>query len=326
MESASAKMGQGKTVGKILSPSEIAKLQRDYLNEKPEQVKRDIETIRQWILAQPHLGENAKSDDKFILTYLRGCKFSYERTKEKIDTWHSVRTHCPEFFNGWDVERPELMELLDIGMSIPLKGYDKEGRKVLVMKPSDADNKRHPIEDRMKVLLITNDLFMHFNDDLQAVVKGVVVISDNKGVDAALMKSMTPSLAKKCIVIFQDGYPSNPKENHLVNIPSFMEKFAKLMLSFASQKMRDRSKFHARGSSYKELHKSVGKDVLPQEYGGNAGPIKDQVDKMKEFLLSNKTWIREQERFKSDESKRVKPRGYADIFGMEGSFRQLEFD
>ena len=56
-----------------------------------------------------------------------------------------------------------------------------------------------------------------------------------------------------------------------------MEKFAKLMLSFASQKMRDRSKFHARGSSFKDLHKSVGKDVLPQEYGGNAGSIQGQV-------------------------------------------------
>ena len=131
-------------------------------------------------------------------------------------------------------------------MTIPLKGYDKQGRKVLVMKPSDADSKRHPIEDRMKVriwkrlqklttwqyestrienlkidliandtqsqkniaqvLLITNDVLMHFNQDLQAVVKGVVVISDNKGVDAALMKSLTPALAKKCIVIFQVVY------------------------------------------------------------------------------------------------------------------------
>ena len=47
---------------------------------------------------------------------------------------------------------------------------------------------------------------------------------------------------------------------------------------------------------------------------------------MKEFLLANKDWIQEQERYKSDETKRVKPKGYADIFGMEGSFRQLEFD
>merc|ERR550517_449889 len=199
-------------------------------------------------------------------------------------------------------------------MTIPLKGYDKHGRKVLVMRTSYADSKRHPIENRLKVMLLTMELMMELADDLQAVVKGVVVIADNGGVDATLMKSLSPALAKKCIVIFQDGYPSNPKENHLVNIPSFMEKFAKLMLSFASQKMRDRSKFHARGSNFKDLHKSVGKDVLPLEYGGNAGSIQGQVDMMKEFLLANKDWIQEQERYKSDETKRVKPKGYADIF------------
>ena len=44
---------------------------------------------------------------------------------------------------------------------------------------------------------------MELADDLQAVVKGVVVIADNGGVDATLMKSLSPSLAKKCIVIFQ---------------------------------------------------------------------------------------------------------------------------
>ena len=48
-------------VGKILSKKEIEKLQRDYLNEKPEQTKRDVETIRKWILAQPHLGAKARS-------------------------------------------------------------------------------------------------------------------------------------------------------------------------------------------------------------------------------------------------------------------------
>ena len=54
-------------------------------------------------------------DDKFILNYLRGCKFSYERTKEKIDTWHSVRTHCPEFFTQWDLENPMISEMVERG-------------------------------------------------------------------------------------------------------------------------------------------------------------------------------------------------------------------
>merc|ERR1711962_1132178 len=118
------------------------------------------------------------------------------------------------------------------------------------------------------------ELMMELADDLQAVVKGVVVIADNGGVDATLM------------------------------------------MSFSSKKMRDRSRFYAKGSDFKDLHKALGKDVLPEEYGGNAGPIQKQIDMMKGLLLDNKTWIQDQTKFKTDESKRITRRGYADIFGM----------
>ena len=61
--------------------------------------------------------------------------------------------------------------------------------------------------------MMINELMMELADDLQAVVKGVVVIADNGGVDATLMKSLTPSLAKKCIVIFQVEYTLDPNDN-----------------------------------------------------------------------------------------------------------------
>ena len=47
---------------------------------------------------------------------------------------------------------------------------------------------------------------------------------------------------------------------------------------------------------------------------------------MKDLMWAHKDWIQDQTKFKTDESKRVQKKGYADIFGMEGSFRQLEFD
>ena len=50
------------------------------------------------------------------------------------------------------------------------------------------------------------ELIMYLGNDLQALVKGVVVISDNGGVDANIMKQMTPSLAKKMVTIFQNNY------------------------------------------------------------------------------------------------------------------------
>ena len=54
-------------------------------------------------------------DDKFILSYLRGCKFSYEKTKKKIDMWHAMRFHCPEYFGGWDPLEKKNNEILSQG-------------------------------------------------------------------------------------------------------------------------------------------------------------------------------------------------------------------
>ena len=54
-------------------------------------------------------------DDDFILIYLRGCKYSLESTKKKIDMWHTVRTHCPDFFDNWSLKDDKLKELITAG-------------------------------------------------------------------------------------------------------------------------------------------------------------------------------------------------------------------
>jgi hypothetical protein len=135
-------------VGKVLEKDEIERLAKDTLNEIPERRKDDIKAIKKWIQQQPHLKKNGKAgnqllslisyramslsfakyflleiikmlnyiiDDKFILAYLRGCKFSYEKTKKKIDMWHAMRTHCPEYYTGWDPLEEKNNEILSHG-------------------------------------------------------------------------------------------------------------------------------------------------------------------------------------------------------------------
>ena len=54
-------------------------------------------------------------DDAFILAYLRGCKFSFEKTKKKIDMWHAMRAHCPEYYTGWDPLEKKNNDILSHG-------------------------------------------------------------------------------------------------------------------------------------------------------------------------------------------------------------------
>lgn len=54
------------------------------------------------------------ADDQRIMTFLRGCKFSLEKVKRKLDMYFTMRAAVPEFFNDRDVTRPELKEILDV--------------------------------------------------------------------------------------------------------------------------------------------------------------------------------------------------------------------
>lgn len=55
------------------------------------------------------------SDETFIRIYLRGCKYSLERTKEKIDMYFTIKAAVPEWYGNMDPEDTIMQELLDRG-------------------------------------------------------------------------------------------------------------------------------------------------------------------------------------------------------------------
>ena len=52
-------------------------------------------------------------DEAFIRYFLRGCKYSLERTKEKLDFFNSVRAALPEWFDDWDQIKNSMQLLSD---------------------------------------------------------------------------------------------------------------------------------------------------------------------------------------------------------------------
>jgi hypothetical protein len=87
----------------------LAKKAREELNETPERVEQDLATIRDWLIHTPHL--NARTDDQFLVPFMRSCKFQLERMKEKLDRYYSARASIPGF-NAHPDPREDLMEKL----------------------------------------------------------------------------------------------------------------------------------------------------------------------------------------------------------------------
>ena len=90
-------------------------------------------------------------DDDHLVKFLRGCKFSLERTKEKLDLYNACKFNVPNFFENWDVESPVFQKFLEWGYYLPLPGYDKHGRQVILMRTGQLVPSKTNLEEVMKV-------------------------------------------------------------------------------------------------------------------------------------------------------------------------------
>ena len=73
---------------------DLLKAASEEFGESPQLLSSSLTDIKNWVAKSPHLHSICK-DDEFLTTFLRGCKFSLERTKEKLDNFHAVKTCTP---------------------------------------------------------------------------------------------------------------------------------------------------------------------------------------------------------------------------------------
>ena len=117
---------------------------------------------------------------------------SLERTKEKLDFHFSVRGNLPSWFDDWDPKKPELRHIIKAGVVLPLPGYDRHGRKVVVMRGGKSDPNTMKKDDEFKASTMMMEMAMA--GDKQAVIRGVVLLQDLSGMTASHAMSMTPAI------------------------------------------------------------------------------------------------------------------------------------
>jgi len=142
----------------LVQPSgEIAAKIREELREPDAaSVEKDLAAIREWLEKQPHLPKDM--DDGRLRTFLRGCKFSLEKVKQKLDMYYTMRNAIPEFFSNRDIDRPELAEIMDIADMPPLPGLTPKGYRVSCLRAVDRENMPNNVADGMKLALMIGDI------------------------------------------------------------------------------------------------------------------------------------------------------------------------
>nr|XP_050852985.1 alpha-tocopherol transfer protein-like isoform X2 [Vespula vulgaris] len=260
-------------------------------------------------------------DDAMLMTFLRGCKFSLEKCKKKLDMYFTMRAIVPEFFNNRDVTQPELKEILDLVNFPPLPGLTKDGCRVIVMRGKRKDMLTPNVSNLMKLVMMIGDV--RLKEEIHGVAGDIYILDASVATPAHFAK-FTPTIIKKFLVCIQEAYPVKLKQVHVVNISPLVDTIINFVKPFLKEKIRNRIFTH---SNLEAIYEYIPKEILPIEYGGNAGSIQTIHDAWIKKLEEYGPWFAAQTSVVANETLRPgKPRTHDDIFGLDGSFRQLTID
>lgn len=219
-----------------LCPELAAKAEKE-LFEVPSRVPEDLQALKDWLAKQPHI--KARTNDQFLLSFLRGSKYSLERAKEKLDMFYTVRTAITELFTDRDCLKSPSAEVLKCGVFLPLPNLTApDAPRIVLIRPGAYDANKHTIQDVMKVSSFIMDI-LHLEDD-NLIVAGQLGILDLANVGMGHFVQMTPGFIKKMTMMSQEASPFRQKGFHYVNTPSTFETVFNIFKSFMNEKNKSR--------------------------------------------------------------------------------------
>ncbi|XP_063240211.1 alpha-tocopherol transfer protein-like [Bacillus rossius redtenbacheri] len=293
-------------------------LEEEYQNN-PCLRREDISNLKEWLTQHPHL---PAVPDEMLIMFLHACNYKTDATKHTVERHYSLKASAPEVWSNRDPSRPEVQRALQIIEMSALPSRDPDGNLVLVCRFAEpADPSRFVHAEAAKAYSMFHDLSVW----RAGLVPGVVMVLDQKGANLSLVARLNLSVLRNHLAYLQDGFPGRIVNFHVVNCVSVTEKLLAIARPFLKSELLEKLRVH--GSGMESLYKCVPREILPTEYGGEAGSFKDLHSKTIEEMKLHRDWFLEEEKLQINESKRLgtdkKSKG---AFGIVGSFKKLDID
>ncbi|XP_055917854.1 uncharacterized protein LOC129950080 [Eupeodes corollae] len=294
----------------------------DELHEVPGRLDEDIASLRSWIEKQSYL--KARTDDQFLVTFLRGCKFSLEKAKDKIDKYYTLRTIYESSLTCRNVDDARVQEVFQLGITSVLPNpLGEDGPRILIIRVGAYAADKYTLTEIMRASTALQQLVMQEDDNV--VVSGYVQILDFTDVTTAHFFQLNPSFMKRFSVFTEEALPLRMKSAHFINTPIGFETVFNSIKSLMPVKMQERLIVH--GKNTEELYQTVPLKYLPKDYGGENGSFEEITNFWAKKVVAHLDFYKEDAQYKTDEKLRPgKPASFDNVFGTEGSFRKIDVD
>jgi len=266
--------------GEDETSSRLDQVALEELGETKELRDFALTELKDWLQSQPHI-QNCRTDDNFLLRFLRMQKFRVEKSYAVLEKYLMMREDNPGYFRNLDILNPALKELVLSGFMFVLPQCDSSGRRVIFHIPRLLDTSRHSMEDVIKVIAITLETLLEDNENQ---IRGLSCIVDASNLSLAHMTFWNPIELRRVINLCENSIPMRHKGVNYIHLPSFVNTMFNFVKAILSKKIQNRIYIH---KTFGELEQRVGGvEILPQEYGGTI-PISTMARSWMETLESS---------------------------------------
>lgn len=178
-----------------------------------------------------------------------------------------------------------------------LQQHTPENYKVVVARLKHSDPSEINLNDLFKMYLMTCDLRFHLPiEDYRKMEHGEIVIFDMKNFTLKHLTRAVISTLRLISKYLQTSHPVRLVQLHVINCSPAVTKATMFIRPFLYAKLYNCLHFHQAGS-YENLYKSVPREMLPLDYGGQAATMGELMkyysgvlDSYRTFLMNDEYW------------------------------------
>ncbi|BES98610.1 CRAL_TRIO_N [Nesidiocoris tenuis] len=259
---------------------ETRKIAKDELREDDNSRAQALRQMRDWIEKNPKI-ISCRTDDSFLLRFLRFKKFSVPMAQEAMERYILLRQTVKIAFHNLDHTLPKMAHLIDNGYLFAVPGRDKLGRRWIIGRPGVFDPYKFINEDMCRVHGIVYETLM---EDEENQVRGFVHYADGAGVSLPYLTLFTPKEAVRIVKNGERTLPMRHKEVHVINVPSSLKYVLDWGMTLISDKIKKRVKIY---TTAEEAANNLDVSMLPKEYGGTI-PMSEMIESFKKELVASR--------------------------------------